>query len=185
MHVRAPGARPFQPPGHRQSPPEFRGRGFVRGTSIPATTKTISMASSTEFSLADEVNLGTYHLRALMDETDAAQPDRQNLRCSRWSGHVLLRFKVDLDLVQDAKTTKRGYRPGDHVTGTVRSKATSSVLPTGASEVGGQGLRARRYRRRRPEKRKGPPMRKALWFRHSPARFLRWTSTGSRVPRLR
>ncbi len=76
--------------------------------------------ASAEFSLADEVNLGTYHLRALMDEPDAAQPDKAELAL-QVERYVLPRFKVDLDLAGKDAKAKRGYRPGDHVTGTVRS----------------------------------------------------------------
>ncbi len=76
--------------------------------------------ASAEFSLADEVNLGTYHLRALLDEPDAAQPDKAELAL-QVERYVLPRFKVDLDLAGKDAKAKRGYRPGDHVTGTVRS----------------------------------------------------------------
>jgi uncharacterized protein YfaS (alpha-2-macroglobulin family) len=74
--------------------------------------------ASAEFVLADEVNLGTYHLRALL-EGDKAEIA---LNVERY---VLPRFKVDLEISgektgKNAKA-KRGYRPGDHVTGTVRS----------------------------------------------------------------
>jgi hypothetical protein len=68
--------------------------------------------ASTEFALADEVNLGTYHLRALMSDANRAEVALQVER------YVLPKFKVDVDLADQAK---RGYRPGDHVTGTVRS----------------------------------------------------------------
>ena len=80
--------------------------------------------ASAEFSLADEVNLGTYHLRALMDEPDAGpdtgQADKAELAL-QVERYILPRFKVDLDLAGKDAKTKRGYRPGDHVTGTVRS----------------------------------------------------------------
>jgi uncharacterized protein YfaS (alpha-2-macroglobulin family) len=76
--------------------------------------------ASAEFSLADEVNLGTYHLRALLDQPDAAQPDKAELGL-QVERYVLPRFKVDLDLAGKHAKAKRGYRPGDHVTGTVRS----------------------------------------------------------------
>jgi hypothetical protein len=71
--------------------------------------------ASAEFSLADEVNLGTYHLRALMDDSNKTETALQVER------YVLPKFKVAVDFAgRDAKT-KRGYRPGDHVTGTVRA----------------------------------------------------------------
>ena len=78
--------------------------------------------ASAEFSLADEVNPGTWHLRASLDEPGAAGNATANgaelaLQVERY---VLPRFKVDIDLRQNA-VAKRGYRPGDHVTGTVRT----------------------------------------------------------------
>jgi uncharacterized protein YfaS (alpha-2-macroglobulin family) len=67
--------------------------------------------ASAEFPLADEVNLGTYHLRAMLDGNTseiALNVDR----------YVLPKFKV---AVEFSGTSKHGYRPGDHVTGTVRA----------------------------------------------------------------
>jgi uncharacterized protein YfaS (alpha-2-macroglobulin family) len=66
--------------------------------------------ASAEFKLADEVNLGTYHLRALMDTNTAEVA----LNVQRY---VLPKFKVAVEFGK----TKHGYRPGDHVTGTVRA----------------------------------------------------------------
>src|SRR5882762_2888005 len=60
--------------------------------------------ASAEFALADEVNLGTYHLRALKVER-----------------YVLPKFKLAVEFTGNGKKTKRGYRPGDHVKGTVRA----------------------------------------------------------------
>ena len=67
--------------------------------------------ASAEFPLADEVNLGTYHLRAVMDNSTAEIA----LNVDRY---VLPKFKV---AVEFSGTSKHGYRPGDHVTGTVRA----------------------------------------------------------------
>ncbi|HEY7336563.1 MAG TPA: MG2 domain-containing protein [Bryobacteraceae bacterium] len=72
-------------------------------------TDTLGVASA-EFGLADEVNLGTYHLRAAMDSNAA----EIGLNVERY---VLPKFKVAVEL--DAR--KHGYRPGYHVTGTVRA----------------------------------------------------------------
>lgn len=75
--------------------------------------------ASAEFGLADEVNLGSYHLRALMEGNTA----ELTVNVERY---VLPKFKVAVDLStanlsnKDAKT-KHGYRPGDHVTGTIRA----------------------------------------------------------------
>jgi hypothetical protein len=75
--------------------------------------------ASAEFALADEVNLGTYHLRALMGEGDApANTAEIALNVERY---VLPKFKVAIDFAGKDKKTKRGYRPGDHVTGTVQA----------------------------------------------------------------
>jgi hypothetical protein len=82
--------------------------------------------ASAEFALADEVNLGTWHLRALMDGSimngsaggAASSPAEISLQVERY---VLPRFKVDVDLGRKDARAKGGYRPGDHVTGTVRS----------------------------------------------------------------
>ena len=74
--------------------------------------------ASAEFALADEVNLGTYHLRALMGEPDA--PSNQTEIALNVEKYVLPKFKVAIDFAGTDNKTKRGYRPGDHVTGTVR-----------------------------------------------------------------
>ena len=66
--------------------------------------------ASAEFSLADEVNLGTYHLRAVMGGNRAEVA----LNVERY---VLPKFKVAVEF--DGKA--HGYRPGDHVKGTVRA----------------------------------------------------------------
>jgi hypothetical protein len=75
--------------------------------------------ASAEFGLADEVNLGTYHLRALMGDADApANTAEIALNVERY---VLPKFKVAIELGGKESQSKRGYRPGDHVTGTVRA----------------------------------------------------------------
>ena len=75
--------------------------------------------ASAEFALADEVNLGTYHLRALMGEPQApANSAEIALQVERY---VLPKFKVAIDFTEKDNKPKRDYRPGDHVTGTVRA----------------------------------------------------------------
>ena len=69
--------------------------------------------ASAEFTLADEVNLGAYHLRALMDK-----PTEMTFNVERY---VLPKFKVAVDFGGKDQQTRRGYRPGDHVIGTVRA----------------------------------------------------------------
>ena len=72
-----------------------------------------------EFSLADEVNLGTYHLRALMGDSSApANTAEVALTVERY---VLPKFKVAVEFTEKDNKPRRDYRPGDHVTGTVRA----------------------------------------------------------------
>ena len=75
--------------------------------------------ASTEFSLADEVNLGTYHLRALIGEPSA--PSSTSEIAINVERYVLPRFKVAVEFSEKGNKPKRDYRPGDHVTGTVRA----------------------------------------------------------------
>ncbi len=75
--------------------------------------------ASAEFGLADEVNLGTYHLRALMGDPEA--PTNTAEIALNVERYVLPKFKVAVDFSENGKKQKRGYQPGDHVTGTVRA----------------------------------------------------------------
>ena len=68
--------------------------------------------ASADFTLADEVNLGTYHLRTSMEPRTTAE---LALNVARY---VLPKFKVALELTGKSQ---HGYRPGDRVTGTVRA----------------------------------------------------------------
>ncbi|HUP04774.1 MAG TPA: MG2 domain-containing protein, partial [Bryobacteraceae bacterium] len=74
--------------------------------------------ASTEFTLADEVNLGTYHIRAVL----AAPSGNTNAGelAVNVERYVLPKFKVDVEF-GGAEKARRGYRPGDRVTGTVRA----------------------------------------------------------------
>ncbi len=75
--------------------------------------------ASAEFALADEVNLGAYHLRALMGETQAPTNTAEiTLELERY---VLPKFKVAIEFTEKNNKPRRDYRPGDHVTGTVRA----------------------------------------------------------------
>ncbi|HZR29053.1 MAG TPA: MG2 domain-containing protein, partial [Terriglobales bacterium] len=76
--------------------------------------------ASAEFSLADEVNLGAYHLRALMGEA-GAEPTNTAEIALNVEKYVLPKFKVAIDFAAKDSKSKRGYRPGDHVTGTVQA----------------------------------------------------------------
>jgi uncharacterized protein YfaS (alpha-2-macroglobulin family) len=75
--------------------------------------------ASAEFGLADEVNLGTYHLRAILDNASEASTNSEiALQVERY---VLPKFKVAVELSSKDGQAKRGYRPGEHVAGIVRA----------------------------------------------------------------
>lgn len=73
-----------------------------------------------EFSLADEVNLGTYHLRAILGDPNGSTANTAEIALNV-ERYVLPKFKVAVDFSSKEHSTKRGYRPGDHVTGTVHA----------------------------------------------------------------
>jgi uncharacterized protein YfaS (alpha-2-macroglobulin family) len=76
--------------------------------------------ASAEFTLADEVNLGTYHLRALLGDGQAAGSNSAEIALNV-QRYVLPKFKVAVEFSGDHGKKSHGYRPGDHVTGTVRA----------------------------------------------------------------
>jgi hypothetical protein len=71
--------------------------------------------ASAEFALADEVNLGTYHVRARMGDASAAELAVNVER------YVLPKFRVAMEFDLKSGKPKRDYRPGDHVSGTVKA----------------------------------------------------------------
>ena len=73
--------------------------------------------ASAEFALADEVNLGTYRVRALLGG-QGADTAEMAIDVERY---VLPKFKVAVDFGGKENPAKHGYRPGDHVTGTIRA----------------------------------------------------------------
>ena len=75
--------------------------------------------ASAEFALAEEVNLGAYHLRALMGDADA--PTNTGEIAINVERYVLPKFKVAVELAEEGKKQKRGFQPGDHVIGKVRA----------------------------------------------------------------
>jgi hypothetical protein len=75
--------------------------------------------ASAEFQLADEVNLGTYRLVALMG--DPASPSNTAEVALDVERYVLPKFKVAVEFTSTGGKPKLDYRPGDHVTGTVRA----------------------------------------------------------------
>ena len=71
--------------------------------------------ASAEFTLADEVNLGAYHVRLKMgDESTSAAELTVNVE-----RYVLPKFRVAVDFDSKDGKPKRDYRPGDHVIGAV------------------------------------------------------------------
>jgi len=75
--------------------------------------------ASAEFALADEVNLGAYHVRALMGDAEA-QVNTAEIAV-QVERYVLPKFKVAVEFDKKDGKERRDYRPGDHVTGTVRA----------------------------------------------------------------
>jgi uncharacterized protein YfaS (alpha-2-macroglobulin family) len=76
--------------------------------------------ASAEFTLADEVNLGTYHLRAITDSSEGSNAHTAELALNV-EKYVLPKFKVAIDFLDKDQKARHGYRPEDHVTGTVRA----------------------------------------------------------------
>jgi hypothetical protein len=75
--------------------------------------------ASAEFTLADEVNLGAYHLHALVGDPESPS-DTADLTI-QVDRYVLPKFKVEVEFDKKDNKPRRDYRPGDHVTGTVRA----------------------------------------------------------------
>lgn len=73
--------------------------------------------AAAEFGLADEVNLGTYHLRAVIGDAEAGAQNNAQIALNV-ERYVLPKFKVAIEFTGKAK---HGYRPGDRVTGIVRA----------------------------------------------------------------
>jgi uncharacterized protein YfaS (alpha-2-macroglobulin family) len=71
--------------------------------------------ASAEFTLADEVNLGAYHVRAKIGEASAAELAVNVER------YVLPKFRVAIEFDSKNGKPKRDYRPGDHVIGFVKA----------------------------------------------------------------
>ncbi len=75
--------------------------------------------ASAEFALADEVNLGAYHVRALMGDAEA--PANTAEIAVQVERYALPKFKVAVEFDKKDGKERRDYRPGDHVMGTVRA----------------------------------------------------------------
>ena len=100
--------------------------------------------ASAEFGLADEVNLGTYHLRAILGNAAEAPPTSSEIAL-QVDRYVLPRFKVAVDLSGKDSKSKRGYRPGDHVTGTVRANYFFGKSVDGEVTVKASGFDVARF----------------------------------------
>jgi uncharacterized protein YfaS (alpha-2-macroglobulin family) len=81
-----------------------------------AATDSFGVASA-EFTLADEVNLGAYHVRIKMGEaSDSVAELTVNVE-----RYVLPKFRVAVQFNSKDGKRKRDYRPGDRVIGTVKA----------------------------------------------------------------
>ncbi|MBC7933690.1 MAG: hypothetical protein H7Z38_24275, partial [Rubrivivax sp.] len=76
--------------------------------------------SSADFELADEVNFGPYHVRALLGEADAVYTQEKTVTVDRY---VLPKFKVAIELSKDAGRQQQSYySPGETVEGKVTAR---------------------------------------------------------------
>jgi hypothetical protein len=83
------------------------------------TTDAFGIASA-EFELADEVNFGAYHVRAILGEGDAATTQEKTVTVDRY---VLPKFKVEVELGNDAARKQSSYyAPGETVEGTITAR---------------------------------------------------------------
>src|SRR3984885_4205831 len=88
---------------------------FKKGTS----TDEFGIGSA-DFGLASEVNLGTYHVRATLGEGGSDSTNSAEIALDV-EKYVLPKFKVELNFASPDGKKKHGYRPGDHVSGTVQA----------------------------------------------------------------
>jgi uncharacterized protein YfaS (alpha-2-macroglobulin family) len=73
--------------------------------------------SSADFELADEVNFGPYHVRALLGDADAVYTQEKTVTVDRY---VLPKFKLAIELSKDAGRQQQSYySPGETVEGKV------------------------------------------------------------------
>ena len=112
--------------GPRSTPPEKRQpQSSPSRSKTPATsqerqpTPTTVRHSLRRSSRRREVNLGTYHLRALMG--DAVSPSNTAEIALNVERYVLPKFKVAVDFTEKDGKQRKDYRPGDHVTGTIHA----------------------------------------------------------------
>ncbi len=76
--------------------------------------------ASADFELADEVNFGPYHIRAILGEADAASTQEKTVTVDRY---VLPKFKIEVELSGDAaKQQSSYYSPGETVSGKITAR---------------------------------------------------------------
>lgn len=76
--------------------------------------------ASADFELADEVNFGPYHVRAILGEDAAIYTQEKTVTVDRY---VLPKFKVEIELGKDAGREQQSYyAPGETVEGKVTAR---------------------------------------------------------------
>ncbi len=76
--------------------------------------------ASADFELADEVNFGPYHIRAILGEVDSASTQEKTVTVDRY---ILPKFKVEVGLSGDAaKQQSNYYSPGETVKGNITAR---------------------------------------------------------------
>lgn len=76
--------------------------------------------ASADFELADEVNFGAFHIRAILGDGDLPSTQERTITVDRY---VLPKFKVEIELSGDAsKQQSSYYSPGDTVTGKIAAR---------------------------------------------------------------
>ncbi len=76
--------------------------------------------AAADFELADEVNFGPYHVRAILGEGDALYTQEKTVTVDRY---VLPKFKVEIELSRDAGRQQQSYyAPGETVEGKVTAR---------------------------------------------------------------
>src|SRR5438105_2163347 len=78
--------------------------------------------ASAEVPLADEVNLGSWHLHAVMPSGSERTLDKAAEVTLQVERYVLPKFRVSINFTLKDGKAQRDFRPGDHVTGTVEAR---------------------------------------------------------------
>src|SRR5262249_51349765 len=76
--------------------------------------------AAADFELADEVNFGPYHIRAILGDAESPSTQEKTVTVDRY---VLPKFKVEVELSGDAaKQQASYYAPGETVTGKITAR---------------------------------------------------------------